>query len=99
MVSSLHQELKDETFFQKNSFFDLLFKTLDEIDGFRNKNNSMGKCNVYIKRHKTCIQFLYDLGFLDQTHRKDDSGCNCLKISSKGSKFLKDYQYLKNLVF
>ncbi len=96
MTSNLHQESGNASFIQKKELFDILFKIMDETDGKININ-SIPELEMHHNQYKLCIEFLYDLGFLEQNFEIHVSRNSGLRISSKGLKFIKDYKWLKRL--
>ena len=98
MTSELHQDSRYSMLIQRNEFLDFFFNILNEVNEGMNSIHSMYSWNMNHKQFKLCVQFLHDLGLLEQNFRRDDSRRESVKITSRGLKFIKDYPRLKSVI-
>jgi len=96
MASKLQPESKFQMF-QKRSDFDILVNILSEANDVIKKTRSMYRRNINHRQLKVYVQFLLDLELMRPHSEKDHSKRKYFRISSKGIKFLEDYQSLKRL--
>ena len=94
MSSKLHQEFCFRKFFPNVSYFDVIFGILKNITDKHIEQEWI----LSDREDRIFLQFLCDSGLLALNFKQDGSDSAYFKITSKGLKFIKDYQRVRSLV-